>query len=163
MGFKMEINLSLILGTIMNFIILLWILKHFFFNKVKTIVDDRQSEIEDKIIRADEDLEKARIFKLENERMLRSARDEGKKITEEYKKKADKVHSEILQEANKEANVIMERAKVEVEREKNKAEAELKKQVVDLAVMLSVRALEESIDEEKHRRLINDFIAKVGI
>jgi F-type H+-transporting ATPase subunit b len=163
MGFKMEINLSLILGTIMNFIILLWILKHFFFNKVKTIVDDRQSEIEDKIIRADEDLEKARIFKLENERMLKSARDEGKQITEEYKKKADKVHSEILQEANKEANVIMERAKIEVEREKNKAEAELKKQVVDLAVMLSVRALEESIDEEKHRKLINDFIAKVGI
>ncbi|WP_326511666.1 F0F1 ATP synthase subunit B [Clostridium intestinale] len=159
----MEINLSLILGTIMNFIILLWILKHFFFNKVKTIVDDRQSEIEDKIIRADEDLEKARIFKLENERMLKSARDEGKQITEEYKKKADKVHSEILQEANKEANVIMERAKIEVEREKNKAEAELKKQVVDLAVMLSVRALEESIDEEKHRKLINDFIAKVGI
>jgi F-type H+-transporting ATPase subunit b len=163
MGFEMEINVSLIVGTIINFIILLAVLKHYFFSKVKDVIEDRQNEIEDKIIRADEDLEKARIFKLENERILKSAREEGKKITEEYKRKADKVHSEILQEANKEANVVMERAKVEVEREKNKAEAELKKQVVDLAVMLSVRALEESIDEEKHRKLINDFIAKVGI
>lgn len=159
----MEINLSLIIGTIINFIILLAILKHFFFNKVKAVVEDRQNEIEDKILRADEDLEKARIFKLENERVLKSAREEGKKITEEYKKKADKVHHEILQDANKEATVIMERAKLEIDREKVKAEAELKKQVVDLAVMLSAKALEESIDEEKHRELINDFIAKVGI
>jgi len=54
----MEINWSLIVGTIINFIILLAILKHYFFNKVKDVIEDRQNEIEDKIIRADEDLEK---------------------------------------------------------------------------------------------------------
>lgn len=159
----MDINVSTIVGTIINFIFLLLILKHFFFDKVRNIIQERKDEIEDKMEKADEDLEKARLFKVENERVLKSARDEGKGITESYKKKADKVYNEIVQEANKEAGTIMERARVEVEREKQKAEAEIKKQVVDLAVMLSEKALGESIDEEKHKRLINDFIAKVGI
>ena len=44
MGFEMEINVSLIVGTIINFIILLAILKHYFFNKVKDVIEDRQNE-----------------------------------------------------------------------------------------------------------------------
>ncbi|MBL4932678.1 MULTISPECIES: F0F1 ATP synthase subunit B [Clostridium] len=159
----MDINVSTIIFTIINFIILLLVLRHFFFDKVKNIIQERRVEIEDKMTKADEDLEKARLFKVENERILKSAKDEGKGITESYKQKADKIYNEIVQDANKEASIIMDRAKLEVEREKQKAEAEIKKQVVDLAVMLSEKALEESIDEEKHRKLINDFIAKVGI
>lgn len=57
----------------------------------------------------------------------------------------------------------MERAKKETEREKQKAEEEIKSQAIELAIMLSSKALETTIDEAQHRRLIEDFIAKVGI
>ncbi|EET86773.1 F0F1 ATP synthase subunit B [Clostridium carboxidivorans P7] len=79
------------------------------------------------------------------------------------KNKAEKVSSDILKEAHEEAETIVKRAKLEAEREKEKATDEIKNQVVDLAVLVSSKALEESIDEDQHRRLIKDFIAKVGI
>lgn len=163
MGQYMDINISTLVGTLINFLILFFVLRHVLFGKVKKIISDRKDEVEEKMLKADEDLEKARTFKIENERILKSARDEGKGITESFKKKADKVYAEIIEEANRESSIIMERARVEVEREKHKAENEIKQQVVELAVMLSEKALEESIDEEKHKKLINDFITKVGV
>ncbi|SHE67646.1 F0F1 ATP synthase subunit B [Clostridium fallax] len=158
-----SINFLTILAAILNFIILYAILRHFFFDKVKKVVNDRQESIENKLLEADEDAEKARMMLLENERILKSAKQEGKAIKEKEKKKAEKIYQEIVEDANKEAHAILERSKVEINREKAKAEDEVKKQAVDLALMLSAKALEESIDEEKHRKLINDYISKVGI
>lgn len=159
----MEIHLSKILATIINFGILYLILKHYLFKPVNNAIDSRQNEIISNINKAEEDRIKAEELRKENEDKLRQAKQEGKTIVEDYKVKADKVSSDILQEARQEAEAIIERAKVEAEREKEKAADEVKTQVVDLAVLLSSKALEKSVDEEQHRRLIKDFIAKVGI
>jgi F-type H+-transporting ATPase subunit b len=138
-------------------------LRHFLFKPVNDTINNRQNQIVDNINKAEEDRKKAEELRIENQNQLSQAKQEGKNIVEEYKVKADKVSTDILQGARKEAETILERAKVEAEREKEKAADEIKNQVVDLAVVLSSKALEESVNEEQHRRLIKDFIAKVGI
>lgn len=159
----METNYSVILMTIINFCILVLILKHFFWDKIKGVIGERQDFVEEQLLKIDEDSEKARIYLLENQRILQSAKEEGKKITESKKAKASKVYDEIVEEANEEAKSLLERAKTDIQREKEKAEYEIKKQVVDLAVQLSIKALEENVNESKHRELISNFITKVGM
>lgn len=158
-----DIDISTLILTLINFAILVAILKHFFWSKLQEVIEGRQNSIDEKLMKADEDSEKARMYLLQNERILKQAREEGKKITEQQKKKGDKIYEEIVANAKVEAEALIERANVEIEREKEKAEYEVKKQAVDIAVELSVKALEESIDEEVHRKLISDFIAKVGM
>ncbi|MCR4943585.1 MAG: F0F1 ATP synthase subunit B [Clostridium sp.] len=153
---------SIVLLTLINFAILVLILKHFLWDKIKTSIDERQNYIEEKISKADEAEEKARIYLVENKRILSTAKDEGNKIIESKKKDASKVYDEIVNDANKEAKAVMERAKVEIERQKEKAEAELRKEVVNLAIDLSTKALEEKVEESTQRSLINDFINEVG-
>ena len=159
----MEIDFSTILMTWVNFAIIVLILKHFFWDKIKGIIQERQDSINEKLIKDDEDSEKARMYLLQNERILNEAREEGKKITEEQKQKGDQIYEEIVQNAKDESASIMKRANLEIEREKEKAEYEVKKQAVELAVELSMKALDNQIDEETHRKLIGDFIAKVGM
>ena len=159
----MEIDFSTILMTWVNFGIIVLILKHFFWDKIKGIIEERQDAIDEKLTKADEDSEKARMYLLQNERILKDAKEEGKKITEKQKQKGDKIYEEIVDNAKTEANALIERANVEIEREKEKAEYEVKKQAVNLAVELSIKALEGSIDVDVHRKLISDFIAKVGM
>ena len=118
----MEFNLGVMLATVVNFLILFFGLKYFFFEKVKLIVEARENEISEKLDSAEEELEKARTLAINNERELQRAREEGKAITERHKKKAEKVYDEIVEEAKSEANLIIERAKVEIEREKEKYE-----------------------------------------
>ena len=158
----MEINTSVLIATLINFGILVLILKHFFWDKIEAVIQEREDYIEEQLTRADEDSEKARLYLVENERILKASKEEGKKIIEKKKLKANKVYDEIVDEANKEAKSIIERAQVEIGREKEKAEYELKKQVVNLAIDLSTKALEEEIENSKQRQLISDFISKVG-
>ncbi len=54
----MEIDFMRILATIINFIILILILKHFFWDKIKRAIDARQEAIDETILKADEDAEK---------------------------------------------------------------------------------------------------------
>ena len=160
---KMNINISVMVVTAINLLILFLMVKHFLFDKVSAVIKNRQQSIEETISKADEDLEKARALKIENQRVLKSAKEEGKKIVQEFKGKADDVYKEIVEDAKRESISLMERSKVEVERERTKAEAEIRNQAVELALLLSAKALEGSIDETKHRQLIDDYISKVGI
>lgn len=159
----MEIKFSTIIITWINFGIIILILKHFFWDKLKGIIEERQNYVDEQLSKADEDSEKARMYLVKNEQILKQAKEEGKKITERQKQKGDKIYQEIIDNAKVEASTLIERANLEIAREKEKAEYEIRKQAVDLAVELSIKALEQKIDEDTHRKLIGDFIAKVGI
>lgn len=158
----MEIDPSILIMTILNFIVLVLILKHFLWDKIKAIISEREDYIEEKLNQAEEESQKARLYLIENERILSNSRKEGKKIIESKKEKANRVYNDILQDANKEARAIIDRARFEINREKEKAQYEIKKQVVDLAIDLSAKAIEEKVGESKQRELIEDFITKVG-
>lgn len=158
----MSINLSTLIATIINFVILYLILKKFFFAKIAAIIEEREELINEKLDNAEEEITKARILAIENEKILKKAREEGKLITQQEKAKADKIYHEIIEEANEEAKVIILRARKEIAREREKAEAQLKTQVVDLAMELAEKIIEKNIDEEKNREFIEDFIKKVG-
>jgi F-type H+-transporting ATPase subunit b len=158
----MEGNPISIILTIFNFIISLLFLKYFFFEKIMKVIDDRNNEVMDTINKANADKKEAEVLKIQTQKNLDESKQQGKNIVEDYKQKAEKVSENIKSEASSEAELIITRAKKDIEREKEKAEDELKKKVVDLAVILSAKALEKSIDEAEHRRLIEEFIAKVG-
>lgn len=157
------LELSKVIAVLINFAILYGILRHFFFKPVNTAINKRQTDIVEKITKTDEDLKAAEELRSENEKRLADAKNEGKAIVENFKNKATALHSDMVSEAREEAEAIVKRAKIEAQRVKDKAEDEMKNQVIDLAVLLSTKAIEESVSEEQHRRLINDFILKVGM
>ena len=152
-----------IIFTIINFIILMLILKHFLFDRVNNMISLRQNEIDTSIKKAKEDELVASESRKQSEGFIKGSRIEGKAIVEEQRAKALKLSEEIIKDSRNEAQTILQRAMKETKREKEKAESELKSEVVNLAVLLSSKALEGAIDEKEHRRLINDFIAKAGL
>lgn len=159
----MEVNLSRIIITIINFIVLYFILRHFFFRPIDNSITNRTEGIASQIRNADENEKKSQKLLAEHQKLLSNSKQEGKSIVEDYKNKADRVSEDIIKDAQKEASIIITRAKTEADMEKEKAQDEIKNQVVDLALIVSSKALEGSIDEKQHRKLIEDFIAKVGI
>lgn len=159
----MNIDKSVVIESIINFIILYFIMSHFFFKRITKALKERRERIKNNIEKSQQDAAKARNLMLENEKLLKSAKEEGKAITEEYKENAEKVYNEIVEDAHNEAELIMQRANLEIKREREKAEEAVKSKVVDLAFEISLKALEEVIDEDQHRKLIKDFISKVGV
>ena len=160
----MELNVEIPISvfTILNFFILYLALRRFLFKPLNETLTARRSEVESKLKDAENNKVLSERYRAESEADLKDSKNKGKALVEEYKSRAEGLHSDIVKAANAEARQIIERAVRETEREREKAQAEIKEQVIELALMLSAKALEESINENTHRRLISDFITKVG-
>lgn len=158
----MEIKISTLVLSLINFVILYLIFKKFFFKKIQAIIEERENLIGEKLDQAEEEVTRARVLAVENERVAKNAREEGRLITKKHKEKADKIYSEIVDDAHNESKVILNRARLEIEREKKKAQSQLKFEAVDLAMELSQKIIKKNIDEEKNRELIDEFISNVG-
>ncbi|MGV3024450.1 F0F1 ATP synthase subunit B [Clostridium thermobutyricum] len=154
----MELQLGKVIATIINFIILLLILKKFFWNKIENLIDERQKFILNKINEAKEKEEQAEKMIIEKEVALKEARIEGKKITEKRKNQADKIYDEIINEAKNSAKIIEEKSRLELEREKLKAMEEIKEKSVDLAITLSKKIVEKELDEKNQKEILDKFI-----
>lgn len=158
----MEINIGLILATIINTGILYAILRYFFFGKVKAIIEQREAYINERLENAEEANRKAEEITLHNTKMIEQVKYDSKRITEEEVKKAERIYKEIIEDAKIEAIEIKEKARIEIEKEREKAEKILKKQSVDLAVQLAEKLMEKNIDESNNKDLVDDFISELG-
>lgn len=158
----MEMNLGIIIASTINFFIFYFILKKFVFNKTLVIINKRKTEVEEAFKKARDEEERAEQIKKEHEINIKRYKEEGLRLVESFKDKADKVYLETVEEATREASLVRERAIVDAEREKQKAEKEIKSEIVNLSLKFAEKALEKEINEEEHKRLIDDFITKVG-
>ena len=79
----MNVYMPTVVATIINFIILLFILKFFLVKPVNKIMDDRQNGINISIKKAKDDEEKGEISRKEKDRLLRESKVRGREIVEE--------------------------------------------------------------------------------
>ena len=158
----MEINPLTVLATILNFGIFYFIMRRLLFNPVNKVITSREEDIRLRINKSEEAQKQAELLRIQNEERLKNAKEEGKTIIEDLKVKAERVSETIISKAKEEAEFLLQRARTDADREREKASEDIKTQTIDLALLLSSKALGSTIDENEHRRLIKDFIAKVG-
>ena len=69
---------------------------------------------------------------------------------------------EIEEKARGEAQSIIERARAEIERERDAAIAEIRRESVDLALAAATRLVQENLDQEKDRVLVERYLTELG-
>lgn len=158
----MEINIQVIILSIINFFLFYLILKKFVFKKTLGVINDRKKEVEDALKKVEAEEKRAIELKKEHEVNLKKYKEEGINLVESYKDKANKVYSETIEKSKKESESIRQRGILDAKREKEKAEKEIKSEIINLSMKFAEKALEKEINEEEHKRLIDDFITKVG-
>jgi len=78
------------------------------------------------------------------------------------KASGEEVRAEIEGKAREEAQAIIDRARVEIERERDAAIQVLRKESVNLALAAASRLLNENLDQEKDRHLVERYIDEIG-
>lgn len=150
------------IAQILNLFIQMYLIKRFLFKPVNEILKKRQ-ELTDKEIReAKEAKEDADRVRGEYEGHMNEARSEAARIVSDAKKDAEIQADKIIKEAEEEVRGIRERAEADIAQEKKKAVNEAKDQIGGLAMDIAVKVVEKEINEEDHKRLIDEFISSVG-
>ncbi|MCM1989548.1 F0F1 ATP synthase subunit B [Oceanirhabdus seepicola] len=158
----MDIELKYIIAAIINFGILFFILKKFFFDKVNNFVENRQSEIKNSYDGIEEERQAVADEKNSVEQEMKEIKDKAIRIFEEYKMDAEKNKEKITNEAKEEAKQIMDKASTDIQLEKARANREIERNAIDLSVEICEKVLEDSLDEESQKKMIKHFISKVG-
>ena len=144
--------------TILNILVLFFILKKFLFKPVTNHMDNRNKKIQDALDAAEESKEMVRQMKIEYDEKIKAAKDEGQKVIEMYKKMAEKEYNSIVETAKKEADQMISDAKAELQVEKEQLITSIKGEISDLVLATSEKVLKENLDDDTNRKLISEFI-----
>lgn len=158
----LTIDPATIILVLANTLILFLILKHFLFDRVNKVIDDRQTEVADTFKRADEAEQSAKQLELEYTQKLNNAKAESAEIVKEATKKAQVRSDEIIADAKAEARSIVDNAGAEIEREKRIAVNQIKDEIADIAFSAAEAVIEKEITTKDNEKLIESFIDSVG-
>ena len=158
----MYIDLTTIIATLLNTLILFLILKHFLFDKVNKVIDDRQKEIQDSYDRADEAEKNAQKLEADYNEKIGQAKEESAEIIRDATRKAQVRADEIIDEARVEARGIRTNAENEIEREKKIAVNAIKDEISQIAFSAAAAVVEKDLTSEDNEKLIERFIDNVG-
>ncbi len=156
------INLGYLISQIVNFVLLLIILRMFLYKPIVGMLDRRREKIKTDLQEADEARSKAEAAKQEYEKQLDEAREERRSMLAQATEQAEKMREEILAKARAEAQEIVTKTQDAMEYQRRQALLGAQDQIVDLAMIAAAKVVGEALDEKAHRRLIQDFIAEVG-
>ncbi len=158
----MSIDLTTIIATLLNTLILFLVLKHFLFDKVNKVIDDRQKEIQESYDRADEAEKNAQKLEADYNEKIGQAKEESAEIIRDATKKAQVRADEIIDEARVEAKGIRTNAENEIEREKKIAVNAIKDEISQIAFSAAAAVVEKDLTSEDNEKLIEKFIDNVG-
>lgn len=161
-GGLVSLQVNLMFWTLIIFLILFWILKKYAFPAVLGAVEAREKALADAIEGAKQDREAAARVLAEHRAQLEAARGEAQKLIAEARAVAEKSRAELLEKTRQEQQEMLERARREIGIERDKAILELRREAVDLAIAGASRVVEQNLDNEKNRKLVESFLGSLA-
>ncbi len=157
----MEI-LAQFVTNILAFVLLLLILKKFAWGALLKGIDDRRNKITSEfelIERTKQELEKLKTgYQAHLDRIEEEARAKIQQAVEEGRR----IGAELEEQSRANAREAIEKSKEAIALEVAKARLELREQVVDLAIQATHKVLQQNLDEETDRRMIEAFIKEIN-
>jgi F-type H+-transporting ATPase subunit b len=161
-GGLMSLQLNLMFWTLGIFIILYILLRKFAFGPITAAVEAREKALEDAIESAKRDRDAAAKLLAEHQAKIDAARGEAQKLISDGRAVAEKMRADLLEQTRKEQQDMLERARREIESEKDRAIAQLRREAVDLALAGASKVIEQNLETEKNRQLVERYLASIG-
>ena len=153
----LDINATLLV-QIVNFIVLLAVLKKFAWGPLLKTMHERTAKIEKNIRQADEDRAKAAELRKEYEDQLAQARLKAQEITDAAAARADQDTHDQKEAAKLEIEKMKESARAHLELEREEAAKEMKGQMVTIALIAAAKLMGRKMDEAADEELVTEFI-----
>ncbi len=156
------VNFWTALFTLLNFIALFLVMKHFLVGPVLKIIHDRQKEIDDLYADAGAAKDNALALESQYKEKLSVATETGERIVKEAVARGQSREEEIIRQANAEAAAIMDKAAADIAMEKKKAINDAKDEISDMAVAIAEKVVGRELNAADQADLVDSFIDRLG-
>lgn len=152
------VNLWLLIAYLVNFIILLGILRLFAYKPLLRVLDQRAERIRESLAAADRAREEAATSQAAIQEQLNEARREGQQLLDQAREASDRYREEEMARARQEAEAFVARARSDIQRERDAAIEEVRSNFGDLAITAAEQVIRRSLDRQVHQELIDQVL-----
>lgn len=151
----------LLVAQIINFLIILWLLKRFAYKPIFSMLEKRRKEIQDGIQHAkDAEIELEKALEKEKE-ILKKAQSQAQVILADSHKQASLTLSQAEEAAKIRVAKMLEDAQREISQETQNAQQQLAKQTGKLAVEILEKALVGMVDTTVQKEVVEKVTRKL--
>ncbi len=154
------ISFNLLITQIVNFVILLILLRLLLYKPILNMLASRRQKIQESLEYAERVKQDAANQQKEFERKLEETRRETQAAAAAAAQVGEKEREAILAQAREEARKLVEQAKDQIEYERKQMMSDLHEQVVNLSLLAAQKVIGQSLDDQQHRQLVRDFIVQ---
>ena len=156
------VNPVTLIAQIANLFIQLLIVKIFFLDKIKAILDQRREAADKEITDAKAAHAEAAQIKATYEQNMAEAKAKADDILMNAQRSASLRSEEIISQAQQQAAQIKSKASADIEMEKKKAINDAKNEISGLALAIAGKVVERELDSADQTGLIDRFIDELG-
>ena len=149
---------GLMIWTLVCFAITFYVLKRFAFGRIQAAIDERREKIRQSLEEADRAREESRKLVAEHHALVAQARGDAEAILTEARRVADSQRERLKQELDAERARRVDETRKEIEAETRRSIETIRSEVADLTLEATSKETGKVLDDEDHRRLIEEAI-----
>lgn len=153
-------NFWSIFWAVFNTIVLFVLLRIFLFKPINKMMNDRTQSIQKDIDDAQKAKAEAEELKQQYSDSISEAKEEANRIIMKAHDDAETERANIIQRSHEEADQIVSAASETIENERRRVLQQAQSQIADLAIEAASKIVSANLDDEKNRRLVDEFLSE---
>ena len=148
-----------IFWAVFNTVLLFVLLRIFLFKPINKMKDERTRTIQDNLDSAEKAKTEAEELRQQYENSISEAKEQANQIIMKAHEDAESERSAIIRKSQEEAEKIVADADKTIENERKRVLRQAQSEIADLAIEAASRIIGENVDDEKNRRLVDQFLS----
>jgi F-type H+-transporting ATPase subunit b len=151
-----------VIVELITFLVMMAVLARLVYPEIVRLAEARQRLIVEQLAEAEKSRAEAEAQLKEAEAKLAEARKTAQAVIDAATKSGEQLRQELKQKAEEEAKRLADAARKEIEAERERAIQSVRSEVASLVVAATEKVIGETLDEGKHKQLIERAIAEVA-
>ena len=152
---------GLFIWTIVTFLVLLTLLAKFAWKPLLEALETRQNAIRKSLDDAQQAKVELERLNVESGHIIQRARVDAEAIISQSRVDGDRLREEIRSKARTEAEHIVKNAERQIQLETSRALEQIRREAVDLSVMIASKIIQRNLSKEDNERLIDQALKQV--
>lgn len=152
---------TLLFGQIVNFLIILFLLRKFFFGKISKALEDRKQKIEESLRNADLIEERLAQTEVKSKKILEDAQDSAQKLISQAKEESLKITENASNEAKKIIETTTLAAQNEIAAQREKMKEELMQETMVLVTLVTQKVLGRNLKPQEKQNLTKQALSEI--
>ena len=156
-----KVTPGLMIWTLICFFITFLVLKRYAFGPIQKAIDERRERIRRSIEEAEQARAEARRLLEEHRALIGQARGQGEQILAEARNVAESMARRVKEETEADRQRRLGETKRQIEAETQRALQQIRAEVAELTLIATTKVTGKVLEDEDHRRLIEDAIREL--